>query len=225
MRIGDRLRLHAVGVGRDQRVDVLLGQLQKASAGVVHRVGVVQQLAAQGGEPVGGVHILAAAAGVDQRGLRAYFVDHDALDLQHVTGLLTIRLAGLIDNVLNAAGNLAALLLADDLFLGQHDDGRLVDPVDPGELVVVLALLGTGTIDRGADLRRLGRAFGRGAAGQVGRVRSLYGQVAGAQRERDGQGKQRFLRDHVHLLFSDTVTRAGDGMAWGGVVTAVAACS
>ena len=61
IRIAGGLRLHAVGIGRHDGIDVLRRNRQHARAHSVQGVGEIEQLVAKLRHPVGGVHVLAAS--------------------------------------------------------------------------------------------------------------------------------------------------------------------
>ena len=82
--IADGLGLDAVGVGRHHRVDVPGCGDQHTVSEAADSVVEVEHLVAQLGRTEGGVHVLPAAPGVDQRRVRPDVSGDDVLDLDHV---------------------------------------------------------------------------------------------------------------------------------------------
>ena len=196
--IAHRLRLHAVGVGRDDRVHVLRGRDQHPVAQAVQRVGEVEHLVAQLRRAEGGVHVLAAASDMDEGAVRADGVGDDPLDLHHVGGPLAIGLRGLVDRVGDAPRDRSSSLARKDFLLDQHHDRSLVDLVHPVELVLGQVEracgvpLGNGRRDEGAYARGLGGALFGGLAAQ-GACVGAEGDVR-SHRERDNRD------DAFHVL-------------------------
>ena len=181
--IGDRHGLHAVGIGRHQNIEIVRRGCQQFCTQAQQGLGEIQRLVAQLGRAKRGVHILAAASGVNDRHLLPDLVGHDALDLQHVTGALAAGLPGLANGVVHPLGDQPPHIFRKDAFLHQHDGRGLVDLVDPVELVL-------------GGIGRAGMGF-RAAAGDLrpDAGRGLVAFLGGLAWQLPGIGGERGLGD------------------------------
>ncbi|MNQ93129.1 hypothetical protein D3C85_1085790 [compost metagenome] len=152
------LRGHAVGVVRHDGACVLACQLHQRGGRGVQLVGQFQQLVAQDRAAVGGVHILAGAARVQQGDVLARRLDQQRLEGDDAGRPLGARLVAIADHLGHAGRQARRHGLVQQPFIGVDDRGGLVDLAQPEEGVAGRGLLGGRGI--GAQRQHKGGAQG-----------------------------------------------------------------
>ena len=135
---GRRLRLHAVGIGGDDRIGLPLRDIQEGGAGLVQGLGEVEQPVALVELQHGRDDVLTAAAGMHPGGVRSGDGGDQRLDPQVVVGPLGPRPGGIRRDLIERAGDPRAEIARHDAGLYGHHQGGAVDGVDAGEAVVRL---------------------------------------------------------------------------------------
>ena len=126
MRQRRRLRLHAMGVGRDDRLLVLRRERQQLLPGGAQAVEDVEQPLAQLHAGARRAEILAAAPGMEARGVGTGRGDEVFFEDQIVARTLAARLVALRDHLHDPLGDLRGERRRHDPGLVQHHDRRLV---------------------------------------------------------------------------------------------------
>ena len=130
------LRGDAVGVIGHDGVDVLLRQPDQRFGGLVELFGEVQHVVAQDGRAVGSVHVLAGAAGMQQRDVSpaAAIISGSKVI---TTRALAARLVALLDDLGDAGRDARRDRLVQQTFVGVDNGAGLVDLAKPEEFVGV----------------------------------------------------------------------------------------
>jgi hypothetical protein len=173
---GVGLRLHAVGVARDDGARVLGRHREQRLARRVHRLQEVERALAQHDPPCRGQDVLAAAPRVHARRIGAHVGDEQRLVRQVVPGALRAAPVAIGDDLNKPLSDLHAERLRDDALLDDHHGRSLVEFVQHRERIGVRLRAGLGTgrgrNERSGDDRRQNGSLHRAlrAQGWTGRI-------------------------------------------------------
>ena len=129
------LRRHAIGVVRHDGRGVLARQLHQGRGRGVQLVGQVQQLVAQDGAAVGGMHVLAGASGVQQRHVLARRLDQQRLEGDDAGRALGAGLVAVADHLGHAGRQARRHGLVQQPLVRVDDGGGLIDLAQPEERI------------------------------------------------------------------------------------------